>query len=202
MVELSTSCYAVPVAPAPPSDVPTTSVATPRWLDPAERGVWLSWVFATRLLWEELERDLQRDAEMGFSYYDILVCLSESPGRTRRMSELADVTQSSRSRLSHAIGRLEELGWIRREACSTDRRGANAVLTDEGFAALEAAAPHHVESVRQHLFDQLTAEQLEQLRAINLRLLEHLLPLADARGDSRARLLDEALRRIEPGDGC
>ena len=190
------------MTPSPSSEGRAASVAEPRWLDRAERGVWLSWVFATRLLWEELERDLQREAEMGFGYYDILVCLSEAPGRTRRMSELADVTQSSRSRLSHAIGRLEGLGWIRREACPTDRRGADAVLTDEGFAALQAAAPHHVESVRQHLFDQLTSEQLEQLRAINLRLLEHLLPLADARGDSRARLLDEALRRIEPGDGC
>jgi DNA-binding MarR family transcriptional regulator len=206
MVEVSTSWYdlrVVRVSPSPALSADSrASTAEPRWLDPSERRVWLSWVFATRLLWEELERDLQRDAAMGFGYYDILVCLSESPGRTRRMSELADVTQSSRSRLSHAIARLEALGWIRREPCATDRRGANATLTDAGFAALEVAAPQHVESVRQHLFDQLTRDELEQLREINERLLEHLLPLADARGDSRARLLDEALRRLEPGDGC
>jgi DNA-binding MarR family transcriptional regulator len=188
--------------PTPPASTGPEPTSEPRWLDPSERRVWLSWVFATRLLWEELEHDLQREAGMGFGYYDILVCLSEAPGRTRRMSELADVTQSSRSRLSHAIARLEELGWIRREACSTDRRGANAVLTDEGFAALESAAPHHVESVRQHLFDQLTREQLAALGAINERLLEHLLPLADGRGDSRARLLDEALRRLDANDRC
>ena len=174
----------------------------PRWLDPDERRIWLAWVFSTRLLWEELERDLQAEAGMGFGYYDILVMLSESPGRTRRMSELADATQSSRSRLSHAVARLEALGWIRREACSTDRRGANAVLTDAGFAALEAAAPHHVESVRRHLFDRLSPEQLDQLRVISEQLLEHLLPIVDARGDSRARLLAEAHGRLDSPDSC
>jgi DNA-binding MarR family transcriptional regulator len=181
---------------------PEDTVQKPRWLDADERRVWLAWVFASRLLWEELERELQTEAGMGFGYYDILVMLSEAPGRTRRMSELADATQSSRSRLSHAVARMEELGWIRRETCPTDRRGANAVLTDAGFAALAAAAPHHVESVRTHLFDQLTPAELDQLRAISERLLEHLLPIADARGDSRARLLAEARQRLEASDSC
>src|SRR5436190_2855971 len=140
----------------------------PRWLDPNERRTWLSWLLSSRLLWDELERDLQRDAGMPFGYYDILVTLSESSERTRRMSELADATQSSRSRLSHAVARLEELGWVRRESCDTDRRGQLAVLTDDGFAALQAAAPMHVESVRRHLFDQLSAEQLLALRDIQM----------------------------------
>ncbi len=172
----------------------------PRWLEHDERRVWLGWVLSTRLLWEELERDLQRDADMPFGYYDILVMLSESAGRTRRMSELADATQSSRSRLSHAVSRLETLGWVRRESCPTDRRGANAVLTDAGFAALAAAAPHHVESVRAHLFDQLSPKQREQLREINEVLLEHLLPLARVRGDGRTRLIDEARSRLDAPD--
>lgn len=180
----------------------TESPATPRWLDPDERRIWIAWLLSTRLLWAELERDLQRDAEMPFGYYDILVMLSEAPDRTRRMSELADATQSSRSRLSHAVARLEELGWVRRETCDTDRRGANAVLTDEGFAALEAAAPHHVESVRTHLFDLLSPEELEDLRVISERVLDHLLPIVSARGDSTARLLDEARGRLGAADGC
>jgi len=82
------------------------------------------------------------------------------------MSELADASDSSRSRLSHAVARLEEAGWVRRESCPTDRRGAFARLTDEGFAALVAAAPDHVESVRRHLFDQLTPAQVTSLREI------------------------------------
>ena len=163
-----------------------------RWLDDDERETWLSWVFTTRLLWEELERDLQREAGVPFGYYEILVMLSEAPGRTLRMSELADATQSSRSRLSHAITRLEEFGWVRRDSCETDRRGALAVLTDEGFAALAAAAPDHVESVRTHLFDQLSPEQQRQLREIFDTLLDHLIPLAEARGDSRGQFLERA----------
>jgi DNA-binding MarR family transcriptional regulator len=169
--------------PAPESRL--SAPDPPRWLSAEEQHTWIAWVFSTRLIWEELERDLQRDAAMPFGYYDILVMLSDSPGRRLRMSALADSTQSSRSRLSHAVTRLEDLGWVRRETCPDDRRGQNAVLTDDGFAALEAAAPFHVESVRQHLFDVLSPEQLAQVRDISDTLLAHLLPLVEARGDGR-----------------
>jgi DNA-binding MarR family transcriptional regulator len=168
-----------------------------RWLSPDERRVWLSWLMSSRLLWEELERDLQRESGLSFGYYEILVMLSETPGRARRMSELADATQSSRSRLSHAVNRLEELGWVRREACPGDRRGQLAVLTDEGFRALEEAAPKHVESVRRHLFDLLSPEQLAQLQQIDDALLDHLLPLASSRGDVRSKLMEEAQARLD-----
>ena len=169
-----------------------TDEQTPRWLNDRERETWLAFIFATRLFWEEVERDLQRDAQLPFGYYELLVILSEAPDRTLRMSELAGATQSSRSRLSHAVARLEAEGWVRREDHPTDRRGALAVLTDEGFAALAAAAPPHVESVRQHLFDQLTRRQQDELREICDRLLAHLGPLASARGDTRPRHLAEA----------
>src|SRR5215212_9837169 len=151
----------------------TTTASQPRWLDDDESRAWVAWILSTRLLWDELERDLQRDAGMPFSYYEVLVMLSESPTRARRMSELADATQSSRSRLSHAVARLEQLGWVRRETCPTDRRGQLAVLTDQGFAALEAAAPQHVESVRRNLFDLLSDEQLANLADIQEAFLDH-----------------------------
>jgi DNA-binding MarR family transcriptional regulator len=168
-----------------------------RWLNAEERRIWLGWVFTSRLLWEEIERDLQRDSGLSFGHYEILVMLSETPTRARRMSELADATQSSRSRLSHAVARLEELGWVRREACPEDRRGQLAVLTDEGFAALEAAAPMHVESVRRHLFDLLSPDQLANLQDIQEEVLDHLLPLATARGDTKSKLLEEARAQLE-----
>jgi DNA-binding MarR family transcriptional regulator len=168
-----------------------------RWLDPQERRIWLGWVFTSRLLWEEIERDLQRDSGFSFGHYEILVMLSEAPNRSRRMSELADATQSSRSRLSHAVARLEELGWVRRETCAEDRRGQLAVLTDTGYAALEAAAPMHVESVRRHFFDQLSPEQLLELRDVQMTLLDHLLPLANARGDVRSKILEEARAQLD-----
>jgi DNA-binding MarR family transcriptional regulator len=169
----------------------------PRWLDADERRIWLGWVFTSRLLWEEVERDLQRESGFSYGHYEILVMLSETPSRSRRMSELADATQSSRSRLSHAVARLEELGWVRRETCSTDRRGQLAILTDEGFAALRDAAPGHVESVRRHFFDQLSPEQLDALADIQTTMLDHLLPLANARGDVRTKVLEEARAQLE-----
>ncbi|MFI7518047.1 MarR family winged helix-turn-helix transcriptional regulator [Micromonospora globbae] len=145
-----------------------------RWLDPDEQRTWRAFLAATRGLMETLDRELQRDAGMPHAYYEILVRLSEAPERRLRMSELADVTGSSRSRLSHAVARLEDAGWVRREDCPTDRRGQIAHLTDAGFATLAAAAPGHVEGVRRHLFDALTPAQVTQLRRISETLVDHL----------------------------
>ena len=139
---------------------------TPRWLNADEQKVWRSFLTATQALNEELDRQLQRDAGMPHAYYEILVRLSEAEGRTLRMRDLAARSSFSRSRLSHAVTRLEAAGWVRRVECDTDRRGFMAVLTDEGFKALDAAAPGHVESVRTLLFDPLTTEQVQQLGAI------------------------------------
>ena len=145
-----------------------------RWLSPEEQSVWRSFLEATRLLAEQLDRELQRDSGLSHADYEILVRLSEAEGRAMRMSDLADRSQSSRSRLSHTVARMEAAGWIRRESCPTDGRGSFAVLTDEGFAALEAAAPGHVEGVRVHLFDQLSAEQTAQLGMSSQAVLDHL----------------------------
>ncbi|MBX7268218.1 MarR family transcriptional regulator [Micromonospora sp. Llam7] len=145
-----------------------------RWLDPNEQRTWRSFLAASRALMDTLDRELQRDAGMPHAYYEILVRLSEAPARRLRMSELADASGSSRSRLSHAVARLEAAGWVRREDCPTDRRGQIALLTDEGFAALAAAAPGHVEGVRRHLFDALRPAQVDQLRRISEALTERL----------------------------
>jgi DNA-binding MarR family transcriptional regulator len=138
-----------------------------RWLDADQQRAWRAYLTATQLLHARLDRELQRDSGIPHAYYEILVRLSEAPDRVLRMSELADAADSSRSRLSHAVARLEQAGWVRRESCPTDRRGAFARLTDEGFAALGAAAPAHVKSVRRHLVDRLTPEQLHQLGQIS-----------------------------------
>ena len=150
-----------------------------RWLSDDEQATWRAYIIATKLLGAAMERELQQSSGVSFAYYEILVQLSEAPGRRLRMSELADASDSSRSRLSHAVARLEEAGWVRRESCPTDRRGAFARLTDEGFAALEAAAPAHVESVRRHLVDRLSREQVSQLRDISEAVLGGLRPDGD-----------------------
>lgn len=144
------------------------------WLDEDEQRAWRAYLVATQRLSQQIDHDLQADAGIPHGYYEVLVRLSEAPDRTMRMSELADSSQSSRSRLSHAVARLEELGWIRRESCPDDRRGSFAVLTDKGFAALAAAAPEHVRSVRRHLFDHLSPAQVGQLRRICETLALHL----------------------------
>src|SRR5438874_1781447 len=137
-----------------------------RWLSPGEQDTWRAFLGATRLLFEALERQLQQEAGIPRTYFEILVALSEAPDRTVRMRDLADLTRSSKSRLSHAVSRLEEAGWVERVSCATDRRGALAHLTDKGFAALEAAAPGHATAVRRYVFDRITAEQSDELGRI------------------------------------
>jgi DNA-binding MarR family transcriptional regulator len=159
-----------------------------RWLDPEEQRTWRSFLAATRLVFDQLDRELQRDSGIPHAYYEILVRLSEAPERALRMSALADRSQSSRSRLSHAVARLEENGWVKRELCATDKRGQIARLTDEGFAALAAAAPGHVEGVRRHVFDPLTPQQVEQLGDISGAMLTALLQGPDAPECTEAEL--------------
>jgi len=156
-------------------------VADPRWLDEQEQEVWRAFIAATTLFLTRIDRELQRDADMPHTYYEILVALSEAPGRTLRMNELADLCLSSRSRLSHAIARLEEGGWVERRTCASDKRGLLAVLTDSGWAKLVAAAPGHVEAVRRNLFDVLTPAQVARLGEISTALRDHLQAQEDLR---------------------
>src|SRR3954469_8569252 len=125
-----------------PEGSPVT--ADTQWLDDDEQRTWRAFLTAQRLLFDALDRQLQRDAGLPHAYYEILVRLSEAEGRSLRMSDLAEGTLSSRSRLSHAVARLEERGWVVREDCLTDRRGQVARLTDEGFEVLATAASGHV----------------------------------------------------------
>ncbi|MGQ0574848.1 MAG: MarR family winged helix-turn-helix transcriptional regulator [Pseudonocardia sp.] len=163
-------------------------MADTRWLDPEEQQTWRSFLTASRLLFDRIERQLQNEAGLPHAYYEILVRLSEAPDRTLRMSQLATSSLSSRSRLSHAVARLEESGWVQREPCASDRRGQLAVLTDAGMARLVDAAPGHVEEVRSLLFDRLTRNQQVALREISDALAAHLsdTPLWPAAGDSPA----------------
>ena len=150
-------------------------MSDPRWLDEREQRAWRAYLVGSRLLAAQLDRELQRDAGMPHAYYEILVRLSEQPDRSLRMSELAERSRSSRSRVSHAVARLEEAGWVRRQSVPHDRRAALAVLTDEGFAALAAAAPGHVDGVRRHLLDRLTPAQVVALRRISEAVRDPLL---------------------------
>lgn len=141
-------------------------MAEPDWLTDDEQAAWRAFVGATRAVFRELDRELLRDAGMPHAYYEILVALSEAPCRALRMSELAQECDSSPSRLSHAVARLEEAGWVRRAPSPNDRRGALATLTDDGFAVLAAAAAGHVAEVRRQVFDRLAPDQVARLREV------------------------------------
>ncbi|MGW7368196.1 MarR family winged helix-turn-helix transcriptional regulator [Streptomyces sp. NPDC054841] len=152
------------------------NASEPRWLTVEEQHVWRSYLHATTLLEDSLDRQLQRDAGMPHIYYGLLVQLAEAPRRRLRMTELAKDAKITRSRLSHAIARLEKNGWVRREDCPSDKRGQNAYLTDEGLDVLQKAAPGHVAAVRQAIFDRLTPEQVLQLGEITRIMAEGLQP--------------------------
>ncbi|MDX3236371.1 MarR family transcriptional regulator [Streptomyces sp. ME03-5709C] len=161
----------------------TDRAPEPRWLSDEEQRAWRAYMASTQLVADALDRQLQRDARMPHAYYSLLVWLSETPDRRMRMTELAERSKITRSRLSHAITRLEENGWVRRENCPSDRRGQLAVLTDEGFAALAEAAPGHVEAVRDAIFDRLSEEQVRQLGEICRVIAEGLQPRGGGAAD-------------------
>jgi DNA-binding MarR family transcriptional regulator len=152
----------------------TTAATPPRRLTEEEQRTWRSFARSARLLFAQLDRDLSRDAGMAPGAYEILVILSEAPSRALRMNELAEATLSSPSRISHAVERLAELGWVDRVTCPSDRRGWLAVLTDRGSDALLAAAPRHVEHIRKYLLEGLTAADVADLGRICERILSRL----------------------------
>ncbi|MEU8196023.1 MarR family transcriptional regulator [Microbispora amethystogenes] len=144
-----------------------------RWLTPHEQRAWRAHLAAHRLLFLQLDRELQGSG-LSLNDYEILVNLSESPGRRMRMSELADATIQSRSRLSHQISRMEAAGLVTREECEDDRRGTFAVLTDQGWEMIRRVAPDHVDSVRRHFIDLMTPEQVSTLERIYAPVIDHL----------------------------
>ncbi|MEU0677978.1 MarR family transcriptional regulator [Streptomyces sp. NPDC006172] len=148
----------------------------PQWLTAEEQRIWRSYLHATYLLEDHMDRQLQRDAGMPHVYYGLLVKLAESPRRRLRMTELAMQAKITRSRLSHAVARLEKNGWVRREDCPSDKRGQFAVLTEQGLEMLKSAAPGHVNAVRNALFDRLTPEQQKSLGEIMEIIAEGLQP--------------------------
>ncbi len=127
----------------------------PRWLTPAEESAWRKYIVASRRLLEALDDDLSRNG-LSLSDYEILVHLSDAQDRRLRMSDLADKTILSRSRLSHRIKYMEGKGWVERHKCATDKRGTWAVMTTKGWNSIVKAAPDHVESIRKRFIDQIS----------------------------------------------
>jgi DNA-binding MarR family transcriptional regulator len=132
-------------------------------LDTRESAAWTAFLTASNLVARKLEQQLKDDAGLSHTQYEVLVQLSAAPGRSLRMSELADRLVTSRSGLSYQITQLERGGLVSRRSCPSDIRGVFAELTDRGMDVLRDAAPGHVLAVREALIDRLTPEQLEHI---------------------------------------
>jgi DNA-binding MarR family transcriptional regulator len=150
----------------------------PRWLTDDEQRAWRAYLRLAQLLMRQLDRDLH---PFGLSMhdYEILVELSEAPDSRMRMTELADRTAQTRSRLSHQINRMETRGLVSREGCEGDKRGTFAVLTSRGAAVISEVAPYHVASVREHFVDQLSPAELTALTDAYEPVLDKLRAIRD-----------------------
>ncbi|MGH3177156.1 MAG: MarR family winged helix-turn-helix transcriptional regulator [Streptosporangiaceae bacterium] len=145
-----------------------------RWLTEEEQGAWRGLLRMTSQLNARMNRQLQEECGISLADYDVLVALSEASEGRLRVFEVADALAWEQSRVSHQLARMQRRGLITREGCSTDARGAFAVLTEAGRAAIERAAPAHVEQVRQLVFDELSHEQVSALTEITTRVLDRL----------------------------
>jgi DNA-binding MarR family transcriptional regulator len=146
------------------------------WLTGAQLNAWRAYIEGSMRLNIQLEEDLRAATGLSMADYNVLVVLSEAPGRRLRMGELADRLVFSPSRLTYQVGSMEKRGLVRRESCPDDRRGSEAVLTGDGLAKLRESAPYHVDSVRERLIDLLDETELATLTAVFERLDRRLRP--------------------------
>jgi DNA-binding MarR family transcriptional regulator len=173
-----------------------------RWLTDDEQAAWRAFITGIRAMLDALDRQMQADSKMSISYFEVLIPLSEAPDRSLRMSELARVTHSSRSRLSHAVARLEERGLVERATVPSDRRGQLARLTDAGYAVVVAAAPGHVGAVRRYVLDRMSQGDLETLGRLG-SILDEAATTADGdRGDIECESTKYAVSLTAAADSC
>ena len=145
-----------------------------RWLTEEEQRAWRGLLQMTSQLNARMNRQLQDAYGVSLADYDVLVVLSEAPTGRLRVFEIADALAWEQSRVSHQIARMQRRGLVARQECETDGRGAFVVLTDVGRAAIERAAPAHVETVRRLVFDGLGRDQVAALAAISSHVLDRL----------------------------
>lgn len=142
----------------------TTRTATS--LTGTDEETWSSYLVAARLLFEELDRRLDSSAGISLPDYTLLARLRDAGEDGLRMSELAESAVFSRSRISHAISRLENQGWVERRSCPTDRRGSYAALTEAGTSKFDEAEPVHTEVIKDHMLDSISATDAESFRRV------------------------------------
>ena len=147
-----------------------------RWLDDGQQRSWRALMMGMTLLLERLDDDLSREFGMSLTEYEVLVRLSERPGRAMRMAQLADAMAHSRSRVTHTVARMEGAGYVTRGTTPEDGRGVVATMTPEGYDLLVRAAPCHVESVRRTMVDLVDPEDFAAVGRVFDAVSDHLVP--------------------------
>lgn len=142
------------------------------WLTGEQHRIWRNYLAMGTRLQAAMNRQLQADCGLSLADYEVLVALSERPDP--RINELGHQLGWEQSRLSHQLTRMRSRGLVTRSGSGQDRRGAVVELTDDGAAALAAAAPGHVELVRTVVFDALSPSQLRVLDAFTSEALTRL----------------------------
>lgn len=145
-----------------------------KWLSSEEQLGWRGFLLASRLIMDQLNRELQDAHDLSLTDYAILVRLSEEGDHQLRMTELAASSGLSKSRLSHQMKRLEQRGLTARSVCPDDARGTNAELTKAGYKALQDASHSHVAGVREHLLDHFGPDQVRELARWTEEVVQHL----------------------------
>jgi DNA-binding MarR family transcriptional regulator len=148
------------------------------WLSAQEEHLWRAWTQLNAELSATLQREMQTDAKLSLSDYEVLVHLTDSPEGRLRVSDLARLLQWERSRVSHHLTRMERRGLVERRECPEDGRGAFIAVTATGRTANERAAPGHVAAVRRLVFDVLDADEVASLTAV----IDKMLARSDGRG--------------------
>ncbi|MFJ8533804.1 MarR family winged helix-turn-helix transcriptional regulator [Streptomyces sp. NPDC093591] len=145
----------------------------PKWLTPEEQDAWRGVIRMYEKLVGRLSRHLQQDVNLSPADFAVLVDLGEAPDGRKRHVDLSKCLEWEKSRMSHQISRMAKRGLVTRQECPEDGRGAFVVITEEGMATIRAAAPRHVEVVRELFVDVLAPEELRQFARIADRVIEH-----------------------------
>ncbi len=145
-----------------------------RWLTAQEQHLWRGWLKLNTELASVLHRELQHDAGLSMPDFEVLVHLTDNSDGRLRVNDLARLLNWERSRLSHHITRMEHRRLVERMDCREDGRGAFVVITPQGRAAIEQAAPGHVNAVRRLMIDTLDTNEKTALAAVIDKLLTRL----------------------------
>ena len=145
----------------------------PNWLNPREHRAWRAFIDARHQVGVHLDRGLQESGLSGADY-ELLAVLSSLDGDRMPARDLCNALGWEKSRVSHQVRRMQKDGLISREPNPDDARSTMVCLLPAGRAAIEKAAPGHVEDVRRNFIDLLTPAELDMLVTLNERILHHL----------------------------